>query len=252
VVKNSSAGGTSMLTVNPGVGVSTTFGGLIAGTNGGTQGDVALRKTGAGTLILTGANSFSGATTVDGGTLIAAATAGSALASTGSISISNGGTLFLGANNQINNAANMTLSGGTFAKGNFSEGSASGLGLGALILAGASSHLDFGTGTVGALAFASLNTGGFTLTVDNWTGTGAAGGNNSTDRLIFASDQTGNLGSFFFAGYGLGAMEFDLGNGLYEIVPAVPEPATYISGILVLALLLFHHRKEIRHLLHRR
>lgn len=251
-VKNSSVGTTSALTVNPGVGISTTFAGTISGTNGGTQGDVALRKTGAGTLTLTGANSFSGTTTVDGGALIVAATVGSALASTSSISISNGGTLFLGANNQINNAATMTLSGGTFAKGNYSEGSVSGAGLGALVVAGANSHLDFGTGSVGALSFASLNTGGFTLIVDNWTGTGAAEGNSSTDRLIFASDQSANLASFFFTGYGLGAREIDLGNGFYEIVPAVPEPATYICGLMVLALLLFHHRRQIRRIIHRR
>jgi hypothetical protein len=145
----------------------------------------------------------------------------------------------------------MTLSGGTFAKGNFSEGSTGSLGLGALILAGSDSHLDFGTGSVGALTFASFAPGGYTLTIDNWTGSRAGQGNNSTDRLIFASDQSGNLASFFFTGYGLGGMEIDLGNGYYEVVPAVPEPATYVSGLLVFALLLFHHRKQIRRLFHR-
>jgi hypothetical protein len=181
---------------------------------------------------------------------VAAATAGSALASTSSNTINSTGILFLGNNNQINNAATMTLAGGTFAKGNFSEGSASSLGIGALTLA-ASSHLDFGTGTVGALCFASFSPGAYTLTIDNWTGSVAGQGNNSTDRLIFASDQTANLSSFLFTGYGLGGVQIDLGNGYYEIVAAVPEPATFVSGGLVFALLLFHHRKQIRRLFHR-
>ena len=210
-----------------------------------------MKKTGAGTLILAGATTFSGATTVNAGSLVAAATVGSALASTSSITINSGGTLFLGANNQINNAATMTLSGGTFARGNFSEGSTSSLGLGALILAASDSHLDFGTGTAGALTFASFSPGAYTLTIDNWTGTVAGQGNNLTDRLIFTSDQSANLGSFFFTGYGLGAVEIDLGGGYYEIVAAVPEPATFVSGAMVLGLLLFHHRRQIRRLFQR-
>src|SRR6202011_5863094 len=58
-VKNSVAGGTSTLTINPASG-SATFAGIIAGTNGGPQGNIALQKSGAGTLVLTGANTYSG------------------------------------------------------------------------------------------------------------------------------------------------------------------------------------------------
>ena len=65
----------------------------------------------------------------------------------------------------------MTLSGGTFAKGNFSEGSTSSLGLGALILAGALIPISIlEPEPSGALTFASFNPGGYTLTIDNWTG----------------------------------------------------------------------------------
>ena len=68
MLKNSVIGGTSTLTVNPANGVSTTFAGVIAGTNGGAQGDMALLKTGAGTLVLTGINTYSGGTTITAGT----------------------------------------------------------------------------------------------------------------------------------------------------------------------------------------
>jgi hypothetical protein len=59
-----------------------------------------------------------------------------------------------------------------------------------------------------------------------------------TDRLIFASDQSGNLGSFTFTGFGLGAVQFDLGGGYWEITP-VPEAGTYFSGSILLALICF-------------
>jgi hypothetical protein len=123
-------------------------------------------------------------------------------------------------------------------------------GAGALILSATGSHLDFGTGTVGVLTFASFAAGGHTVTIDNWTGTVATVGNGLTDRLIFASDQSGNLGSFNFTGFGSGAVEFNLGGGYFEVTP-VPEAGTYFSGSIVLALILLHHRKQLRQLLHR-
>jgi len=248
IVKNSVVGGTSTLTVNPGNGISTTFSGVIAGTNGGTQGNMALQKNGAGTLTLTGANTFSGSTTVNGGTLTLANSSGSALGSTSNITVNSGGTLSLGQGDQINNTATMTLHGGTFAKGNFSEGSASTPGLGALTLTASGSHLDFGTGTVGVLTFASFTPGAFTLTIDNWTGTMNTVGNGSTDRLIFASDQSANLSSFSFTGYYPGAVEFSLPGGYWEVTPlsTVPETSTWVAAALTLGVVAFHFIRRRR------
>lgn len=244
-VKNSVVGGTSTLTVNPASGVSTTFAGIIAGTNGGTQGNVALQKTGAGTLVLTGANTYTGSTTVNGGTLTLSDASGSAVGSTNNVSIGSGGTVLLGQNDQINNTAPMTLAGGTFAKGNFSEGSAGAPGIGALTLTATGSKIDFGTGTVGVLTFAAFTPGAFSLTIDNWTGTANTLGSTSTDRLIFASDQTANLSSFSFVGFLPGATEFNLGNGYWEVVPtAVPETSTWVAAALTLGVIGFHFRRR--------
>ena len=198
-----------------------------------------LTKTTGGTVTLSGANTFTGATTVSGGTLTLSTGSGNAaLGSTSGITVNSGGTLLLGASNQINNTATVTLAGGTLAKGNFSEGLSNAPGMGALTLTASGSKLDFGTGTVGVLTFASLTPGSFTLTIDNWTGTAAAQGGAGTDRLIFNSDQSANLNNFYFTGYAPGAMEFSLPGGYYEVVPVVvPEPSTWIGAALTVALL---------------
>jgi hypothetical protein len=58
--------------------------------------------------------------------------------------------------------------------------------------------------------------------------------------LIFDSDQSANLADFYFTGYGSGGVEFALGNGLFEVVAAVPEPATAVTGTLISLALLAH------------
>ena len=196
-----------------------------------------MTKSGSGTLTLTGTNTFTGATVVNGGTLSVGGLVGSALSATSSITVNSGGTLLLSAANQINDLAGLTLAGGTLLKGNFSEGTASVVGVGALTLTAAGSKIDFGTGSVGILTFASLTRNGYSLTIDNWTGTARTQGTLLTDRLIFDSDQTSNLGSFNFTGYGPGALEIALVGGFYEIVP-IPEVRTFVPGLLALVVVL--------------
>jgi fibronectin-binding autotransporter adhesin len=249
-VRNSVAASTSTLTVNPAAGVSTTFAGVIAGTNGGAQGNVNLVKSGSGSLTLTGANTYSGTTTVSGGTLVVANSSGAALASTSSITVDSGGTLMLGASNQVNNSAPVSLGGGTIAKGNFGEGSTTTAGFGALTLTATGSKLDFGSGPVGALVFANFIPDTFKLTIDNWTGTADVQGSASTDRLIFQTSlSSATLASFSFTGYTTGATQFNLGNGYYEITPtvtAVPEPSTYAAAALALLAIGYQQRRRLR------
>jgi fibronectin-binding autotransporter adhesin len=225
----------------------------LAPVIGDNSGATTLVKNGTGTWVLTGSNTFSGATTINGGTLKLATSSGSALGSTSLVTVNSGGTLMLGASNQINDNAGVTLHGGTLASGGFSEGSAGAHGVGALTLSYAGSHIDFGTGTVGVLRFASFNPASFLLTIDNWTGTPAIVGSAGTDRLLFESDQSSNLGSFAFTGYS-GAMEIALGGSLFEIVPVTtPEPSTYAAGTLTLIALLGHWQKRFwKSLRHRR
>jgi fibronectin-binding autotransporter adhesin len=87
-VINSATGTTSVLTVSPTGGSTTTFSGIIAG--GGTLGTIGLTMSGNGTLVLAGTNSYSGGTTINSGALVAGAA--NALSPNSSYSVS-GGTL---------------------------------------------------------------------------------------------------------------------------------------------------------------
>ena len=90
---------TSSLTVNPTSGVTTFAGNIIDSTLSSSHGNVALTMSGNGELVLTGANTYSGGTTISGGALEIAAA--SALPGSGLVSISGGGRLVLGSGSGI-------------------------------------------------------------------------------------------------------------------------------------------------------
>src|SRR5581483_11967767 len=88
VQSNSATAGTDTLTVNNGS--NNTFAGILK--NGSTR-SLALTKGGAGTLTLSGSNSYSGATTISAGTLeFQSATA---MSTASALTVANGGTLGL-------------------------------------------------------------------------------------------------------------------------------------------------------------
>jgi fibronectin-binding autotransporter adhesin len=89
-------------TLNVGGNSSTTISGTISGTAAS-----ALTKDGTGTLTLSGANTFTGATTVSAGTLTAGAA--NVLSTTSGVTVGNGATLNL--NNLNQTIANLTSSG---------------------------------------------------------------------------------------------------------------------------------------------
>jgi autotransporter-associated beta strand protein len=205
-----------------------------------------LTKSGVGEWVLTGNNTFTGTTTVSGGTLVLQATgANGALGNTSSIIINSGGTLLLGASNQINGAGaaaavGLTLSGGTFATGGFSQGNNT---LGALTLS-SNSTINLGGGAsithVGNTS-AQGWTGGTKLYVTNWNGTIGSGG--GTDQLYFGNTSSGlTIGQLqqiiFVSPNGLSGNYFGeiLSTGEVVAFRPVPEPGTYAAGGLLTVL----------------
>lgn len=207
----------SGLTVNLGASQTLTIAGAnntdIANAIGGTD-TSGIIKTDAGTLKLTGNNSYVGRTTVSGGTLL------------------------LGGADRIANASPMTLGGGTFATGGFNET------LGALTLS-ANSIIDMGAAGASTLHFgasSNLFTSGTTLSIYNWTA--------NTDHVFFGSDSSsltaGQLGQIsFFSGSGTGYLGTGKFGGAGEIT-AVPEPSTVAMAFGLAGLTGWRERRRTR------
>lgn len=231
-----------------------------------------LNKVGPGILALTGANTYTGTTTVSAGTLNAAVT--NALGgTTGSITVNRGGTLLVSGDgnlNRINDTTPIVLGSATgsgtatFQKGDgvgVSEGTGasrngvtvtgtSSAGLGALSLQ-SNATFDFGSVGVGTFTFGTFTSNTNTLTILNWTSnanalTVTSGVDGTDDRLIFSGAPT-DIGSINFNG--TPATFILLDTGFYEVVPVpVPEPSTWIGAGLALAAVAVSQRKRVRRL----
>jgi autotransporter-associated beta strand protein len=153
-----------------------------------------ITKSGSGRWILSGNNTYTGATTI------------------------NAGTLELGSNTGGGNGSNMILNGGTFATGGFSET------FGTLQLT-ANSVIDLGNNGAGsALAFAASNSETWTpsvsLSIINFT--------DGVDSVFFGvGGLTGaQLAQIRINGTNLATLD---GSGFLAVGAAIPEPSTYAS-----------------------
>jgi hypothetical protein len=146
------------------------------------------------------------------------------------------GTLVLGGADKIGNATGLAMAGGRLNTNGFSEQ------LGAMTIQ-ANSTIDFGTTNNVRLQFSGASWGSGVLNIANWTG--AAFASNNADQLLFSGPlNTDVLNHIAFAGYGTGAIAFDRGSGLYEVVP-VPEPSTIFATLGLVAFVAIRERRRI-------
>jgi autotransporter-associated beta strand protein len=197
-----------------------------------TQG---LVKSGSGSLTLSGANPYTGTTAVTAGVLELASTGGAAAGGTSAVSVGTGATLLLSQSDQVNNAATVTLSGGTIRR-------ASGVSevFGNLNLT-ASSFLDFNSGAAGSLSFGGIDytpSALLALQLVNFTQ-----GNSLVIQTT--TDLTSYIGTGFTSSGagGIGGSSFD---GTTFTITAIPEPSTYLAAAGLLAMMLWSCRRPGR------
>ncbi len=182
--------------------------------------DGGLTKQGAGKLTLNGTSTFTGTTSVSAGTLLVS---GGGLTGTSAIAVS-GGSLELGASNVLNDAAPVSLSGGTLSAQTFSES------VGALTLSG-NSFISLGSGGTIAFADSSAATwGAFTIDITGFI---------SGSSLRFGTDSLGLDGSQLAKFTAPGFESFSLDGNGYLLAAAVPEPGTWALVGLGLTFLLY-------------
>lgn len=229
--------GTSSLTLNAGssgtmtialanntnniIEIDNTGGITIATVISGTSKNLTKAGSGTGVLTLSGANTYSGTTTIAAGTLVLGVANAIPVAATGGGVILSGGNLFTGASSSATTA--------------YSEGTIS-TNMGTLTLTN-NSGITLAN-AIHSLYFANSSsvtwTSGKTLTITGWSGTAGATG---TKGKIFignsASLTATQLSAISFNGYTNGTIQLSTG----EIVPAgspsiaTPSP-TSLSGFL--------------------
>jgi autotransporter-associated beta strand protein len=211
-----------------------TFAATAAMTHSGViSGSGPVVKTGAGTVTLSGNNTYSGALTVSAGVLDLNSSGGSAAGAAASVAVANGATLLVSQGNQVNNSAGVTLSGGTVKTaagvsevfGSLNVSTASFLDFGTTSYANANS-ISFGTYTPSAL-----------LTINNF---------NFGSTLVFKSDLSTSItnSSFFaFSNGGISSYNWDSESSTFTIT-AIPEPSTCLAAAGLLALLICSSRRR--------
>ncbi len=203
---------------------------------------VSVTKKGDGLLQFSGtqANTYTGQTVINAGTVLLNKTAGVDAIAGSSITVNSGGTLRLANNNQIKNTTPLVLNGGTFSSGATSGYSDT---LGTLTLS-STSTLDLGTG-VHQLVFANSSAivWSGTLQINGWTGAGASPGTQGQIFFGVGGLTSTQLAQISFDGFQPGAMLLASG----ELVPLtpIPEAKVVVAAIALAAFVTWRERRRL-------
>jgi len=187
-----------------------------------------ITKTGAGTLTLTASNTFTGAVAVNAGLLNLNSSSGGAAGSANGVTAATGATLLISQSGQVNDSADVTLSGGTIQRGSGVSEVFGNLNI------TAASFLNFGSGTTGNLQFQSYtNTGSALVTVQSFF---------QGNSLQFASAtfNAGNLAQFSFDNGYTTSIQGD-----YFTITAIPEASTILAALGLAGLMLWPVRRRV-------
>jgi len=189
-----SSGSSGTLTIDDNTLAGSTFDGVIS-DGGAAAGNLILD--GSSTVTLTGANTFTGTTIVNGGTL--QLTGGDNRLSTSSSLVLNNGTLALGSINQT--VLDLDIN--------------------------TSATIDFGSNVATLTATSISDLGSETITVDNWIGNPLGGGSSQwlTSTDLSAGGGPTFLSNINFTEWGVGALQLPSG----EIVPDIANKFTWID-----------------------
>jgi len=250
VIDNGASGGTTRLTDFNTSGTTHTYNGIISGAGSFNR---SVSSGTGGTTVFAVANTYTGTTSVNSGTLLVngSTSASSAVTVTGSGSTL-GGTGTVSGTVGLNSSATLNPGPSGTAGTSASVGT---LTTGALTLTGANTvHIDaFGTATnqwdklvsTGAIALGSTSTLGVTIA----SGLGFAA--NSVYVLLDGTSLTGTFSGITdgqavsFSGYDFTADYTSTG---FDLI-AVPEPSTWVAGALALAALGWSQRRRFAQLL---